>query len=51
MKESKEKKEAVTINVFASDKIKLQEIAKEECRTFAMQCGVILRKWLQSIKG
>jgi hypothetical protein len=41
-----EQTEVVKIRLGTKAKVKLQEIAKKECRTFADQCQLILGSWL-----
>jgi predicted transcriptional regulator len=42
-----QKNEVVKIRLDSDDKIKLQEIAETECRTFSDQCRLAIREWLK----
>ena len=40
--------EVVKIRLGSEDKVKLQEIAEKEFRSFADQCRLALREWLET---
>jgi predicted transcriptional regulator len=42
------KTEVVKIRLGSDDKVRLQEIAESECRTFSDQCRLVIREWLKT---
>ena len=40
--------EVVKIRLGSEDKVRLQEIAEKECRTFSDQCRLAIREWLKT---
>ncbi len=47
-KEKAEQTEVVKIRIGSEDKLRLQEIAEAECRTFSDQCRLAIREWLKT---
>jgi predicted transcriptional regulator len=48
MSEKSEKTEVVKIRLGSDDKVRLQEIAEKEFRTFSDQCRLALHEWLET---
>ncbi len=40
--------EVVKIRLGSEDKVRLQEIAESDCRTFSDQCRLAIREWLKT---
>jgi predicted transcriptional regulator len=40
--------DVVKIRLDSTDKVRLQEIAEKECRTFSDQCRLAIREWLKT---
>jgi DNA phosphorothioation-dependent restriction protein DptG len=51
MTKQPETTEVVKIRLGSSDKIRLQEIAEKEGRTFSSQCRIALNEWLSKRKS
>ena len=47
-KEANTDTEVVKIRLGSDDKVRLQEIAENECRTFSDQCRLVIREWLKT---
>jgi predicted transcriptional regulator len=48
MTKKAEQTEVVKIRLGSEDKVRLQEIAEKECRTFSDQCRLAIREWLKT---
>ena len=48
MTKQSEQTEVVKIRLVSDDKVRLQEIAEKECRTFSDQCRLAIREWLRT---
>ena len=48
MTKQTEQTEVVKIRLGSEDKVRLQEIAETECRTFSDQCRLAIREWLKN---
>ena len=48
MNKQSDQTEVVKIRLGSEDKVKLQEIAETECRTFSDQCRLAIREWLKT---
>jgi hypothetical protein len=48
MTKQTEQTEVVKIRLSSENKVRLQEIAENECRTFSDQCRLVIREWLKT---